>query len=249
MPSAASVPRVSNDLAGFPGKGRLYRDRVRVGIADADPERRCRLDAIARWLQDVAYADLADAGLEGAGEWVVRRNRIVVEQFPRFFEELSLETWCSGTRKICAERRTTLHGESGARAEAVTLWVNLDSETGVPRRLDESFHEVFGPSAEGGRVQVALTHPPAPVSEPRETWSFRAADLDPAGHVNNAVVWEVLEQELVGSEPVERIDAEIEHPSVASGDPARLVRDGEMRWLTDEAGETLASIRVAASER
>ena len=70
---------MSSELAGFPGKGRLYRDRVRVGIADADPERRCRLDAIARWLQDVAYADLADAGLEGAGEWVVRRNRIVVE--------------------------------------------------------------------------------------------------------------------------------------------------------------------------
>ena len=34
------------------------------GIADAVGDGRVRLDAIARWLQDVAYADLIDAGFE-----------------------------------------------------------------------------------------------------------------------------------------------------------------------------------------
>jgi len=29
---------------------------------------------MARWLQDVAYADLIDAGFEGRGAWIVRPN-------------------------------------------------------------------------------------------------------------------------------------------------------------------------------
>jgi hypothetical protein len=52
---------------------------MRPGIADATASGRVRLDAIARWLQDVAYLDLVDAGFEGQGAWVVRRLRIRVE--------------------------------------------------------------------------------------------------------------------------------------------------------------------------
>ena len=45
-----------------------------------------RLDAIARWLQDVAYEDLLDAGFEKSGVWIVRRLRLRVEAWPRFGE-------------------------------------------------------------------------------------------------------------------------------------------------------------------
>ena len=44
---------------------------------------RVRLDGLARWLQDVAYADVEDAGLAERAVWVVRRTRIRVERFPR----------------------------------------------------------------------------------------------------------------------------------------------------------------------
>jgi acyl-ACP thioesterase len=234
------------ELVSYPGEGRLYRDQVRAGVADADPAERCRLDTIARWLQDAAYADLVAAGLAGAGVWIVRRTRIVVERFPRFFEQLELETWCSAMSKLCAERRTTLRGESGATIETLTLWVNLASDGGAPRRLDDDFRAAYGPSTEGRRAKSRLTHPPAPApGSEDETWSFRATDLDLGSHVNNAALWQVLEQELIGSPEPKRIDAEIEYPSPASGEPARVLRDGGMRWLVSGAGETLASILVA----
>ena len=236
-------------MARFPGTGRLFRDRVRVGIADADPGGRCRLDAIARWIQDVAYEDLVDAGLAGAGVWVVRRNRIVVERFPRFWESLGVETWCSGSSRLCAERRTTFRDDAGVVAESATLWVNLEADGGVPRRLGDDFHAAFGASTAGRRVKSRLIHPPSPESTDEEpAWHFRATDLDVAAHVNNAALWHVLEQELIdaGDEP-ERVDAEIEYPSVATGATARLLRDGSMRWLTDGDGRTLASIKVAAA--
>ena len=91
--------------------GRSYDQALRPGIADADDNGRCRLDAMARWLQDIAYRDLVDAGFEGRGAWIVRRNRIRVEAFPRFGEELELRTFCSGIGRFSAERRTTIQGE------------------------------------------------------------------------------------------------------------------------------------------
>src|SRR5689334_21514604 len=83
------------ELVDFPG-GRAYERAMRPGIADADAGGRCRLDALARWLQDIAYADLVDAGFEGRGAWIVRRTRVRVETFPRFGEDLALRTFCSG---------------------------------------------------------------------------------------------------------------------------------------------------------
>jgi len=70
--------------------GRAYEQEMRPGIADADGAGRCRLDAMARWLQDIAYADLIDAGFEGRGAWIVRRTRMRVDSFPRFGDELTV---------------------------------------------------------------------------------------------------------------------------------------------------------------
>jgi acyl-ACP thioesterase len=181
----------------------------------------------------------------------VRRNRIVVERFPRFWASLDVETWCSGSSRLSAERRTTFRDDAGTVAESVTLWVNLEADGGVPRRLGDDFHAAFGASAAGRRVKSRLNHPSAPEpSGDDATWAFRATDLDVAAHVNNAALWHVVEEELIaaGDEPG-RIDAEIEYPSVAAGAPARLLRDGAMRWLTDGDGRTLASIDVAAAGR
>jgi acyl-ACP thioesterase len=180
---------------------------------------------------------------------VVRRNRIVVERFPGFWGSLDVETWCSGSSRLCAERRTTFRDDAGVAAESATLWVNLETDGGVPRRLGDDFHAAFGPSAAGRRVKSRLIHPPAPEPTGEEpAWAFRATDLDVAAHVNNAALWHVVEQELIDAydEP-ERIDAEIEYPSAATGAPARLLRDGSLRWLTDGDGQTLASIKLAAA--
>ena len=74
------------ELVAEPAAGRVFERALRPGIADALGDGRVRLDAIARWLQDVAYADLLDAGFEERGVWIVRRMRLRVESWPRFGE-------------------------------------------------------------------------------------------------------------------------------------------------------------------
>src|SRR5437588_8032149 len=97
-----------SEIVGPPPGGRVYSHAQRPGLGDCAPSGRIRLDALARWLQDVAYADVEDAGLAAAAYWVVRRTRIRVDRFPRFAERLSVRTWCSGIGRMWAERRTTI---------------------------------------------------------------------------------------------------------------------------------------------
>jgi acyl-ACP thioesterase len=215
---------------------------MRPGIADADGTGRGRLDAIARWLQDVAYADLVDAGFEGRGAWIVRRTRLRVEAFPRFGEDLTVRTFCSGIGRFSAERRTDVTTDGGPRVEAVALWICLDPVAGRPMRFSQDFVEAYAPSAGGRDANVRLRHPEPPADAAREPWSFRASEIDAAGHVNNSHYWVPLEEELAaGSEPDE-IDAEIEYRDPAQAGEAVLIRDGSSLWIAGPTGSLHASI-------
>jgi acyl-ACP thioesterase len=237
------------ELVPPPADGRVFRHPVAAGLADVAPSGRARLDAVARWLQDAALADVVDSGLDGGGVWVLRRLRLLVARWPRFGDALEVRTFCSGTGALVAERRSTL--VSGDRAggpavEALALWVHLDPGGARPRPLPEGFEDVYGASAAGRRVRAGLRHrgePPADAQ--RRPWRFRAADLDLAGHVNNAVYWQVVEEELVAAEPDGGLDVEIEYRAAADvGDAVVLAGDG-MRWISAEGGPVLATVRLA----
>jgi acyl-ACP thioesterase len=226
------------ELVAPPERGRVYKQDARVGVSDSAPDGRARLDAIARWLQEAAFGDVVDAGLQDEGSWVARRCRIRVQRFPAFWEPLTVATFCSGLGPLWAERRTTVTGGQGGRVEAVALWVHLDSRTGRPRPLGDEVESLYGPSARGRTVKARLRHPPPPASAQVAPWSFRAADLDPFGHVNNAVYWEVVEEELRGR-PVTSFDAEVEHRAPADAGPAERLATGPMRWV--RAGDEISA--------
>jgi acyl-ACP thioesterase len=220
------------ELVDWPG-GRSFDQAMRPGIADADGNGRCRLDAIARWLQDIAYADLVDAGFEGRGAWIVRRTRIRVESFPRFGEDLVLHTFCSGIGRFSAERRTSIRGETAA-LETVALWVCLDPERGRPMRFPPDFVSIYEESAAGRDANVRLRHPDPPEGAKPSAWSFRASELDPAGHINNSHYWTPLEEELASGAQPDSIDAEIEYRDPAMPGEVEVLRDGSSLWIASE---------------
>jgi acyl-ACP thioesterase len=214
---------------------------MRPGIADAEAAGRCRLDAMARWLQDVAYADLIDAGFEGRGAWIVRRTRIRVESFPRFGEELALRTFCSGIGRFSAERRTSITGGS-ATVEAVSVWVCLDPERGRPMRFPPDFITAYEESAGGRDANVRLRHPDPPEDAERSPWRFRATEMDPAGHINNSHYWVPLEEELAGGPEPDALDAEIEYRDPAMDGEAVVIRQGASMWIATGDGALHASL-------
>src|SRR5581483_11017768 len=120
-----------------PERGRVFRETRRASLGDCAPSGRMRLDAIARWLQDVAYNDVDDAGVADHAVWVVRRARLQIATFPRFGDRVELATFCSGVGRAWAERRTSIARDGVSAVEAVALWVHLDPATWNPCPLTE----------------------------------------------------------------------------------------------------------------
>ncbi len=181
-----------------PGAGRQYRSSRLVRLSDVLPSGEARLDAIARYLQDVAADDGRDAGIANHMAWLVRKTVISLRRRPRLEEPIDLVTWASGSAARWAERRTTISVLGDPVIEAASLWVCVDLATMRPSRLPERFWTMYG-EAVGERVVTSrLTHPDLPLDPPlaARPWSLRVADLDVIGHVNNAATWAAVEDEL-----------------------------------------------------
>jgi acyl-ACP thioesterase len=237
---------ITAELVPAPTSGRIFEQSVRPGLADAAPSGRVRLDALARWLQDVAYADVDDAALIEGAVWVVRRLRLVVGGFPRFGETVSMSTFCSGLGRMWAERRTSLASASG-QVEAVAIWIHLDPESRRPIPFSDAEFATYAESAGGRVVKARLRHPAPGPDAIRSPWVFRAAETDLAGHVNNAAYWQPLEERLLaGAEPA-GIDAEIEFRAPAQPGAVQVLADGNRMWIAALDGELHASLDVASA--
>lgn len=167
-------------------------------LGDVTTDGRLRLDALARHIQDIAGDDADDAGL--VEPWVLRRMTVRIDRFPRYREAVDLATWCSGIGTTAAERRTSLSIAGSVIVDAAALWVQIDAD-GRPARLGRWFTDRYGLSAGGRRVVSKLTQPPPPEDLAVRSWPLREADYDVLVHVNNAVSWAALEDELARHAP------------------------------------------------
>jgi acyl-ACP thioesterase len=250
------------DLPPRPAGARTFSQPRTPGFADCAPSGRMRLDALACWLQDVAYADVEDAGLADVAVWVVRRTRIRVNRFPRFGERFSLTTFCSGLGRMWAERGTDVlrEGETVPDVQASSLWVHLDVERWVPTPLTQAEVDKYSGLEKAPRVSARLRHPvPAPERSAAvgaanaapsgvaagRPWTFRAAECDIADHVNNAAYWTPLEEELLAGPDRDGIDVEIEYRAPAQPGDKRVLSAGDRRWIVSGDGELHASFLLA----
>lgn len=190
--------------APFPTSGRTFSSHRTVRLGDVTPRGRLRLDATARYLQDIATDDALDGAYDDPHGWVVRRTEMWVHQFPKYLDALRLETWCGGVGSHWAERRTRItvvNEEAAVAIEAAALWVRVDLATLKPRPLSEHFRTLIGEAAAGRRISARLHVGRDLGDQPADSSShfpLRFTDFDAIGHLNNAVYWEPLEEYLGG---------------------------------------------------
>jgi acyl-ACP thioesterase len=218
-------------LVPLPVAGRTFTTGRRIRLSDRDARGRLRLDAVARYLQDVAGDDVDETGW-GAPEhlWVLRHVRIDVVEPAVGDDFVELTTWCSGTASVAAGRRMSLLGDRGGRVEVDSVWVHLGPDA-RPGRLER-----FGVYAEaaGERVVSTKLELPHPAGGDVTRWPLRATDIDLLGHVNNAVYWHAVEQCLRcgGPDPRRPLRARLDHRhAVDLGDDVELVEHVESERL------------------
>jgi acyl-ACP thioesterase len=232
-----------------PARGRVYATRRIVRSTDVTPSGRLRLDALARYLQTAAEDDVADAGLAEPVVWLVRRCELRIAALPVMGERVAVRTFCSGTGPRWAERTTTLATPGGRPlAQATAVWAAVSQADGRPVQLTPHFSAIYGPSAAGRAASVRLSHRrPAEITgngvadgTPPRDWPLRVADFDTAGHVNNAVHWEVVEDELAAIGWL---------PSVAEVEYQRAILPGCLPRLVTERQPGQSTIWLMAGDR
>jgi acyl-ACP thioesterase len=196
MAGASSL--LESPLVPKPGAGRIFRSQRTIRLADVAVDGRLRLDAMARYMQDVASDDVVDAGAEEELlTWVVRRTVIDVERQFGADRSASLSTWASGSGSHWAARRTSIGGDAGGHVEAESIWVLINQATSRPARLPATFDHLYAASGLGRIVSARLELVPEPAAGAiRVRWPIRVSDLDTLGHANNAVYWAAIESAL-----------------------------------------------------
>ena len=240
------------EMVGRPTSGRTFCGSRRVRLGDCSPGGRLRLDAVARYLQDVSDDDTRDAGLVQM-TWVVRRTVIDVLHFPTYLESVDMVTWCSGLGSRWAERRVDLGSVGGGSISSATLWVHLEGETLRPVPPGSEFHDVFSPSTQGRTISSRLTLAGAPVGIDFVPWHARFTDFDVMNHMNNSIAFVVVEEVLARNRHLRaplRIEVEYRapvDPGVALRVGGNAVGGGDDRhdgWLVDDQGRCLIAFRV-----
>jgi acyl-ACP thioesterase len=232
---------------------RVFTRGRAVRGTDVSADGRLRLDALARYLQEAAEDDLADAGWHETYGWVVRRCAVAVESYPRLGQRLQVRTYCSAIGPRWAERTTTLAQAGRDLVRARAVWVAVDTGTGQPCPLGPQFHRWYGPSAAGRTVSARLSHPRPPEPSGGTPWPLRAADFDASGHVNNAIHWAAVEDVLAGLDWLPaRAEIEYHRPALAGCEPrlySTHTPGQAWAWLLDGGGDGRGGGRPLASAR
>lgn len=179
-----------------PEAGFSTRRRVRTG--DVDPQRRLRLDSVARYLQDIAADNLDATGHARTDPfWIVRRTVIDVIEPISWPATVGLQRWCSGLSSRWANMRVRLTVEDsedsedpgdpdgmpapgtaapgpptprGGLVETEAFWINVTA-AGLPARISDSGMASLAGTTDIHRLRWAgLTQdcPPERPGEPQD---------------------------------------------------------------------------------
>ncbi len=168
--------------------------------------RHCECDAYGhvyhtnylRYAQETAFDASAAAGYDMARydamdrSWLIHENEIEVLRPLRYGDSVHVKTWVADFRRVRSRRGYEFrHASSGELvARACTDWFFLDTTTNRPADIPPELKNAFFPEG------VPETAPPRerfPAAPPPPTGAFHQQrraewrDLDPAGHVNNAI--------------------------------------------------------------
>ncbi len=238
---------IATPLPTRPSGAPAFEQSRQVRLGDTDADERLRLDAIARYLQDIGFDNL-DAVAEGDlhPAWIVRRTVIDVLAPIEFRDTVHLSRWSSALSNRWCNMRVRIEGERGGLVETEAFLININPDTMQPGRMTDTFMAPMLAHTTEHRLRWRAALAPAPADgSPVERFHLRVTDFDRMGHLNNAVYWEALEQVLADR------SAGHELPYRAIVEHVGAVLSGDEVWLRswDDGPACCAQLEVGGEAR
>lgn len=211
--SPTDIPVPVEPLGDRKDGARFFQAQYRVRTDDVDQEMRVRLDAVARYLQDIANDNIdATTFTESDPFWIVRRTIIDVIAPITWPGNVTAQRWCGALSTRWTNMRVRLTSEHetnrfnpdqrpAGRIETEGFWINVN-EQGMPSRITDDAFEMLKQTATEYRLRWrSMNSDAAPdaddVELPDRPHVLRSTDFDPFKHLNNAAYLEAVEDELV----------------------------------------------------
>jgi acyl-ACP thioesterase len=162
------------------------------------------LPSVLKLLQEgaIQHADCFDMGtsaIDRGETWVLNRLALHLTRYPRYGDDIRLETWSSGIVGFRGYREYRIHCGDELLLSGSSLWLYIHVATKALVRI----------SPERAKTFPASTQPPflpeierLPVVAPDRTIatttavSVRYSDVDANGHVNNTAYFDFLQSAL-----------------------------------------------------
>ena len=189
---------------------RTARQDFRVRFEEAGPSGAIRASVLLRYAAELAWVHSERRGF--ARSWYRERDlawlvRGVDLRLLRPIDDGSTiegTTVVGAARKVIARRRTEFRSADGELAAVLDVDWAMTTTSGVPTRVPAVFGLAFG--MEPGSTLTPIRVRPAPptgswtsAEDPSQAMAVRRHELDPMGHVNNAVYLDWAEEAVAAA--------------------------------------------------
>jgi medium-chain acyl-[acyl-carrier-protein] hydrolase len=171
----------------------IWENKFRVRAFDVDSNDRMKVNTILDYFQDVAssdaerlnfgYTDFVPRGLT----WVLSWAKFEFIHFPKFAEEVKIQTWGKKQYKLYSLRDYLLfNSKDEVICKGTSAWLLLDSKSMRPKILPQLFPEIKMLENKDALTDLPEKIIPSSKSENVYSTKIRYSDIDLNQHANNA---------------------------------------------------------------
>lgn len=234
----------------------VWIETFRVRSYEADPVGTASIQSICNYLQEAASNHAAELGvsIEHLSEenliWMLARLRVEIDAYPGWRDEVTVETWPSGSDRLYATRDFLIHGPDGLLGRGTSAWLLVDAGRRRPVRLPELFSRIETLDRERALEDLPEKLPDPPETAETVSACVRFSDQDLIGHINNVlyVDWSVESVPVRETHAVREI--EIQFRAEARYGDEVVVQSGRLNASGDGASDLAVYLhRIASADR
>ncbi|RCK75201.1 MAG: Acyl-ACP thioesterase [Ignavibacteriae bacterium] len=170
----------------------IRREVFKIKTYETDFNNAVKVSSIFNYMQEAAsnnaqelhfgYDELVKNNLY----WVLSRALLVMKEYPKFSDEIVIETWPSGIEKFFAFRDFKIfNSQNKLIGYAITMWLLMDANRKKPVKPDEYFKDIKFPELAHVTKEVPKKIVEPELKEYITKKKVLYSDIDVNQHVNN----------------------------------------------------------------